>query len=196
MMINFESRIFNFTFFIILVSAFCIITNAYAHRVNIYAYAEDGMVHSESYFADGKKCKNSVLEVFDEKDGTKLLEGKTDEKGRFSFKIPKATPLKLILHAGMGHRAEFTLSEDEVRGAMGVKQPPSLPLESTISISEIEAAIESALDTKLQPIARTLTKLEKDARKPGITEIIGGIGYIIGALGIIAYFKAKKVRKG
>ena len=198
---NSKSQVFTVTFFT-LIFAFCIITNAYAHRVNIYAYAENGMVHSKSYFSDGKKCKNCVLEVFDKKSGTKLLEGKTDEEGRFSFKIPKATSLKLALRDGKGHRAEFTLSEDEVREAMGVKQPhgPSSvkappKLEGDISISEIEAIVEGALDKRLQPMMRMLVELEKEARKPGITEIIGGIGYIIGILGIIAYFKAKKIRK-
>jgi nickel transport protein len=193
---------------------------AYAHKVNIYAYAEDGMVHSESYFVDGTKCKNSVLEVFDEKDRTKLLEGKTDEEGKFSFKIPKATSLKLVLHASMGHQADFTIGEDEVREAMGVKQTsksPSVKVSSKsesstsmktqkketaeiselkgISESEIEAIVESAVDKKLQPVMRMLVKLQESSGKPGITEIVGGIGYIIGILGIVAYFKARKGMK-
>jgi nickel transport protein len=189
---------------------------ANAHKVNIYAYAENGLVHSESYFVDGTKCKNSVLEVFDEKDGTKLLEGKTDEEGKFSFKIPKATSLKIVLHASMGHQAEFTLGEDELREAMGMKQPPKsssikVPSKSEnsavmktqkketaevaelkdISESEIESIVESAVDKKLQPVMRMLVKLQESSGKPSITEIICGIGYIIGILGIIAYFKAK-----
>ena len=195
---------------------------AYAHKVNIYAYAEDGMVHSESYFVDGTKCKHSVLEVFDGRDGTKLLEGKTDEEGKFSFKIPNATSLRLVLHASMGHQAEFTLGEDEVREAMGVKQSaksPSIKAPSKsegsapmktqkketaevsvselkgISKSEMEAIVESAVDKKLQPVMRMLVKLQESSGKPGITEIIGGIGYIIGILGIVAYFKARKGMK-
>ncbi|MEW6001161.1 MAG: hypothetical protein AB1638_00700 [Nitrospirota bacterium] len=193
---------------------------ANAHKVNIYAYAENGLVHSESYFVDGTKCKNSVLEVFDEKDGTKLLEGKTDEEGKFSFKIPKVTSLKLVLHASMGHQADFTLGEDEVREAMGVKQPPKSPSVKVpsksegsasmktqkketaeiselkgISESEIEAIVESAVDKKLQPVMRMLVKLQESSGKPGITEIIGGIGYIIGILGIVAYFKARRRMK-
>jgi nickel transport protein len=208
--------------------AFCLLSTVccllfasfvYAHKVNIYAYAEDGMVHSESYFVDGTKCKNSVLEVFDVRNGTKLLEGKTDEEGKFSFKIPKATSLRLVLHASMGHQAEFTLAEDEVRDVMGVKQPPkspsvkvpsksedSAPMKTQkketaeisvselkgISESDIEVIVESAVDKKLQPVMRILVKLQESSGKPSFTEIIGGIGYIIGILGIVAYFKAKR----
>ncbi|MEW6214959.1 MAG: hypothetical protein AB1478_07145 [Nitrospirota bacterium] len=206
--------------FFILIFAFCIITNAYAHKVNIYAYAENGMVHSDSYFVDGTKCKNSIVEVFDEKSGTKLLEGKTDEDGKFSFKIPKTTPLKLVLHASMGHQAEYTLGEDEVKEATGagkalktpavkppvrlVDRPPAKISEKApagvseirgLSESAIEAIVESAVEKKLQPVMRMLAELREKSESPGITEIIGGIGYIIGILGIIAYFKAKKVRK-
>ena len=212
---------FRYLIFCLLFTFCCLIFvfNADAHKVNIYAYAEDGTVYSESYFVDGTKCKNSLLEVFDKKDGTKLIEGKTDEEGKFSFKIPKATSLKLVLHASMGHQAEFTLGEDEVREAMGVKQPPKSPSvkvpsksESSaamktqkketaevselksVSESEIEAIVESAVDKKLQPVMRMLVKLQESSGKPGFTEIIGGIGYIIGILGIVAYFKAKRTK--
>jgi nickel transport protein len=213
---------FRYLVFCLLFTACCLlfVSLANAHKVNIYAYAEDGIVHSESYFVDGTKCKNSVLEVFDGRDGTKLLEGKTDEEGKFSFKIPKATSLKLVLHASMGHQADFTIGEDEVREAMGVKQTskspsvkvPSKSESSTsmktqkketaeiselkgISESEIEAIVESAVDKKLQPVMRMLVKLQESSGKPGITEIVGGIGYIIGILGIVAYFKARKGMK-
>lgn len=200
----------NFVFFI-LIFAFCFVKDAHAHKVYIYAYAEDGVIYSESYFVDGTRCKNSKIEVFDEKAGNKLIEGKTDENGEFSFKIPKVTSLRLVLHASMGHQSEFTLSEDELREAMGEKQPPmslsaTSPLKSGnsvvketvvvsklkgISKSEIETIVEDVIDKKLQPAMRILLNLQEKSEKPGLTEILGGIGYIIGILGIIAYFKRK-----
>ncbi len=207
-----------FTFFLLFTVYYLLFTSqSYAHKVNIYAYAENGMVHSESYFVDGSKCKNSILEIFDKKNGTKLLEGKTDEEGRFSFKIPLVTSLKLVLHAGMGHQAEYTIDENEIREAMNVKQssiPPSTktPLKGGSLIStktqqkktselseikglsetEIKEIVEGVLDKKLQPLINMLVKLQETSGKPHLTEIIGGIGYIIGILGIISYFKAKK----
>jgi len=193
---------------------------ANAHKVSIFAYAENGSVHSESYFVDGTKVKNSVLDVFDGNDGTKLLEGKTDEEGKFSFQIPRATSLKLVLHASMGHQAEFTLGEDEVRAAMDAKQPlkassvksPSPSAVSAanktpkkesakaaecngLSESDIETIVGSAVDKKIQPLMRMLVQLQEGSGKPKFTEIIGGIGYIIGILGIVAYFKGRRSRK-
>ncbi len=209
---------FRYLIFCLFFNVCCLlfVSFANAHKVSIYAYAENGLVHSESYFVDGTKCKHSLLEVFDKKDGTKLLEGKTDEEGKFSFKIPKATSLKLVLHASMGHQADFTIGEDEVREAKGVKQPPKSPSVKVpsksersaamktqkketaemaelkgISESKIESIVESAVEKKLQPVMGMLVKLQESSGKPGFTEIIGGIGYIIGILGIVAYFKAR-----
>jgi nickel transport protein len=210
---------FRYVFVCLLFIICCLLTVSpvYAHKVSIYAYTENGMVHSESYFVDGSKCKNSVVEVFDGKDGTKLLEGKTDENGKFSFKIPKTTSLKLVLHASMGHQADYTLSEDEVREAIDKQhpvQPPAnkVPTRSkdistakkettetrvlkTISESEIEAIVERAVDKKTEPLLRMLVKLQERSEKPGITEIIGGIGYIIGLMGIAMFFKNRRVSK-
>jgi nickel transport protein len=198
---------------------FCCLMPAmvFAHKVNIYAYAESGMVFSEGYFVDGTKCKYSLIEVFDGKNGTKLLKGETDKEGRFSFKIPKATSLKLVLHASMGHRAEYAIGEDEVRDAMGVRETPKPPAtkvtskpevstvvntqqkeSSEISVlkglseSDIEVIVENVVDRKLKPIERMLVTLQKRLKKPGVTEIIGGIGYILGIFGIIMYFKSRK----
>ncbi|HDH53089.1 MAG TPA: hypothetical protein ENH24_01225 [Nitrospirae bacterium] len=167
------------------------------------------MVFSEGYFADGTRSRNSLIEVIDTKTGKKLLEGKTDNDGKFSFKIPKATSLKLILHASMGHQNDYTLDEEEVREAIGVSkaedreqitessprlsEPTSpLPATSEVSSSEIEAIVGKAIDSKLQPVIRILLKLQENSEKPGITEILGGIGYIMGLMGIVMYFKSRR----
>jgi nickel transport protein len=212
------SLLLGFSFF--LICAFCFVREADAHKVNIYAYAEDGMIHAESYFGNGTRCKNSLIEVLDEKTGARLLEGKTDENGKFSFKIPKVTSLKLVLHASMGHQNEYTLGEDEVRESMGDKQPPkevketaksfSKPAEISVKASkslagngaasalrgmsepEMEAMIEKVVDSKLKPVMGILVKLQESSEKPRLTEIIGGIGYIVGLMGLVMYLKNRR----
>lgn len=199
----------------VVILLFLILTSStvLAHKVSIYAYAEDGMVFAEGYFSDGTRTRNSLIEVFDAKTGKKLLEGKTDNEGKFSFKIPKATSLKLVLHASMGHRNDYTLSAKEVTEAMGIQEsgvgsqepgvkeqktenkPQStvpLTVTSELSSAEIEAVVNKAMDRKLQPVITILLKLKENSEKPGLTEILGGIGYIIGLMGIIMYFKSRR----
>ena len=193
--------------YLILIFIFLIIIminiSAFAHKVNIFAYVEGDKVYTESYFNDGKKCIESKIEVFD-KHGNKLLEGLTDQEGMFSFKIPPEDvidgDLKLVLTASMGHRAEYIIQADELGNINGlieekIEEPVSAvsPEVSSFDLKEIQSLIEDALDEKLKPImseVREIKKSQEDKISP--TEIIGGIGYIIGIFGIVAYFLSRK----
>ncbi len=83
---------------------------ALAHKVNIFAYIEDDTVYTESYFPDGRAVEDGKITVLDSNDEA-LLEGRTDEKGLFSFAIPKKEDLVIILDAGMGHKNRFELKK-------------------------------------------------------------------------------------
>ncbi|NQT68028.1 MAG: hypothetical protein HQ552_00440, partial [Desulfobacteraceae bacterium] len=49
----------------------------------------------------------------------------------------------------------------------------------------LQQMIDKSLDKKLAPITNMLAKSMD--REPGITEILGGIGYILGLVGIALY---------
>ena len=177
--------------------------SAFAHKVNIFAYVDGDKVYTESYFNDGKKCVDSKIEVFDNQ-GNKLLEGLTDEDGMFSFEIPSEDVvdggLKVVLTASMGHRAEYIIPANEPRGVTGLikekieeRVSAVSPEVSLLDLKKIQSIIENTLDEKLKPIIgemREIRKSQEDWISP--TEIIGGIGYIIGIFGIIAYFLNRK----
>jgi nickel transport protein len=100
--------------FLLLVCCGLILTTAAsAHKVNIFAYAESGVIHTESYFPDGRGVENGRVLVYDSQKNL-LLEGKTDREGLFSFDIPKVDDLTIVIDASMGHRNSFELSRDEV----------------------------------------------------------------------------------
>ena len=167
-----------------------------AHKVNIFAYREGEMVYTESYFSDGKKVKDGIVEVYDNQ-GNKLLEGKTNEKGQFNFKLPPKDNLKIVLSASMGHKNTYNLLADEVSDSVGVEKPQEqeardITVEgiSSIDLDQIEKIIDASLDEKLKPIMRELVKAQQ--KTVSITEVIGGIGYIFGIMGIILYFASKK----
>ena len=161
---------------------------AHAHGVYIFAWVEGDTVYTDSYFGGKKKIKGGVVKVYDTS-GAILLEGKTDDNGEYSFKLPKKTALRLVLEAGAGHRAEFLLGADEIAG---IDEAPALPTSPSQEDNDhIRQVVEEALDARLKPITRALAEIQKD-RGPGLTEVIGGIGYIVGMMGIIIYFKGKK----
>ena len=175
---------------------------AFAHRINIFAYVEGGKVFTESYFPDGRKCANANIKVFDDS-GNLLLQGATCEAGEFVFAIPEKakSDLRVVLDAGLGHKTEYNISASEFLEQPAGEgrdnkmiQPPGEVDEShdAVDLSTVERVVEEALDKKLKPINRALAKLEQEVQGPSLTEIIGGLGYIFGVAGIIAYVRSRR----
>ena len=180
-----------------IVVALSMVSQVWAHKVNVFAWVEGDTVFVEGYFPGGKKSQDSLVEVFNPA-GTKLLEGRTNEKGEFSFKIPERTDLKIVLTSSMGHKNDFIVPASDFGG---VESSPSIPAQSFAEsakhssahpsdLSQLEGMIDRALDRKLAPVI----KLIRDTRKEGptISEIVGGIGYIFGLFGLVMYFKNRK----
>ncbi len=93
-----------------------------AHRVNLFAWIEGDTVYVESKFSGGKKVNAGRIIVTDS-EGVELVTGTTNEKGEFSFKVPKKTDLKIVLLAGAGHRAEWTIPVTEIEMPAAEKPP-------------------------------------------------------------------------
>ena len=60
----------------------------------------------------------------------------------------------------------------------------------TESQDEIRVAVERALENKLRPVMEMLTEVRD--RGPTLRDVIGGIGYIIGLVGLAAYLRYRR----
>ena len=171
-----------------------------AHKVNVFAWVEDDTVCVEGYYSGGKKAKNALIEVFDPA-GTKLVEGRTDEKGEFSFTIPVKTDLKIVLTASAGHKNDFIVSASDLTATTSSPAEPVLETgkkatqTSTVNVDmqQLEAIINQALERKLDPVIKLIRKTRREG--PSVTEIIGGIGYILGLFGVVMYFKSREQKE-
>jgi nickel transport protein len=199
------SKIVVFSLFTVL-CLFIISPLALAHRVFLTAYVEGDAVFVESGFSDGTPCNNAKVEVFDPSD-KKVLEGRTDENGKFSFRPPQKTDLRLVLDAGMGHRDEYTLSANELPDIADdpVTETEAMPATTAetrkpredlqavaqIDPKQIEWIVDRVVQKRLSPLIQLVAKSQ---RKTGasLTEIVSGIGYILGLVGIAMYFKSRK----
>lgn len=172
-----------------------------AHRVNVFAWVDGDMIMVEAKFAGGKRVMGSAVKVMDET-GKLVHEGKTDEKGTYAFAIPAVGDLTVVVEAGQGHRGEWKLSiEDEGKKQDSEASNPKEEVSRERSPSQPEAAlpvdaaemrkmIEDAVGKKLRP----LTEIIIDSREKdfSLRDIMGGIGYIIGLVGLAAYFRSKR----
>jgi nickel transport protein len=183
---------------------------ALAHRVSIFAWVEGDTVHTQSKFFGGKKINHGRVSVYDAS-GTLLLEGETDENGEFSFKAPVRAAMKIIVSAGMGHQADWTIKKTDFDDGQTDASPGLEPLQPslgsgtspdragspaapqatrTLTSTEIEQIIEKALDKKLTPVIKMISELYE--KSPSLSDILGGIGYIIGLVGLAAYINSRK----
>jgi nickel transport protein len=103
----------------------------------------------------------------------------------------------------MGHRADWPLSKQDLapagesskpEPAPKAEPPPPAAKEYAPGAASplpagIDQAIEKALDKKLAPVMRMLTEMQE--QKVRLTDVLGGLGYIFGLVGIAAYFKRK-----
>jgi len=195
-------KVYDIWFFLLILLLASIITlsadhTVFGHKVTIFAWVDGDTVFTESKFSGEKKAINAQVLVFD-RDGKRLLEGKTNNKGEFSFKVPKITDLSIVLNAGMGHRAEWMIPESEIREASGLLETKkstgsSQPVTAGLSKEEITHLIERSLDKKLGPIIRMIS--ESQTKGPSVTEIVGGIGYIFGLMGVALYFFGRGKKK-
>ena len=171
----------------------------FAHKVNMFAYAEANQVFVEGYFSDGVKPKNSEVRVFDS-NGKELLTGLTNEEGQFSFTIPKVEDLRITLNAGEGHMTEYKLSQAELSGDVDDGQQAETGVapadsnaaagRSTTASPELQAMIQKAVGESIRPVMRGLSELKE---KSSASDIIGGIGFVVGVIGLLAYFKARSL---
>jgi len=209
---------------------------AQAHKVNVFAYVEGDRVMVEGYFSGNVKAQNCQVLVFDSA-GNKLIEGKTDTKGVYSFGLKDLPPfkggLKIVLEAEMGHRAEYNLAESEIPArrnqgsqkpqgegthetkaddtvALAEKRPSPPPMtdkgaepkmaappQPALNEEALQKSLSAMLDQKLAPIVKMLGNqerilLESKMAGPSLSEIVGGIGWILGIVGTAAFFWGKK----
>jgi len=184
--------------------------HALAHSVTVFAWVDGDTVLGEGKFSGGKKAQNSEIIVWDV-NGKELLRTRTNKKGEFSFPIPTKTAMRIELIAGMGHKAEWTIPLADIDDTATVKSardagtPPIEPAENTaphqaanpsasIDPAQLEAIVEKAVTKALNKKITPLTKMVADLTQKGptIDEMLGGIGYIFGLMGVAMYFLSRK----
>lgn len=191
---------------------------AWAHKVSVYARVEGNRIIVEGYFGSKAKAVDCPVEILN-RDGTKIHEGMTNGNGVYSCDAGDLPPvngdLKVVLQAGMGHQAVYDLAADALpsstkkvgtsNASAGAKEPKtaaeiSAPRIGSVQLQDASAlkkAVEEGLDSKIQPILGMLGEqqkllMEQKMKGPGVTEVIGGIGWIFGMVGVWAYFLSRK----
>ena len=167
--------------------------SAVAHKLNLFTFIEDGKVYVEGYFADGKRAKHSAVTIYNANSEI-INEGATNEDGEYQFEANTTDTLRIVLNAGMGHVAEYTLSGEEVTSIQTSTPSIASSTEASPQIDQhaLEAMISKAVNNAVKPLAREISELKSQT---SFSDIVGGFGFIIGILGIFAYITARKEKE-
>lgn len=176
----------------------------FAHKVTIFAWVEGDLVHTESKFSAGKPVQNGKIEVYDRQNRI-LLQGTTDDQGHFDFPVPQKSALKIVLVAGLGHSNHWTVRAEEIDTVPDRQRTPDAAqtfqseteaVSSTAPTASPGACVDAdtvrkivtlALEKKLAPLEARLANQRWQWR-----EIIAGIGYILGLMGLASYMRYRK----
>lgn len=196
----------------VLLCCVCCTTSASGHELTISATVQGNTIEGEVYFHDGTPARNAAVTIFDP-GGVVLGEASTDQDGKFTFEPQLCCNHKLIADAGFGHQAERTVEADEL--------PRDLPAGgSGESVGEADPASpathghqrdhrhgpvknpgEENLAAEIQALGQQVNALRKDLDKwrgrLRLQDIVGGIGYILGIMGLASYLLgARRKEKG
>ena len=181
-----------FCFFLILL---LMPLQANAHKIHVFAWVSGNTVTVESASSSNHPLVKGAVTVKNSKTDEILLQGMGDSKGIFTFELPasvkeNAADLLITVTGGEGHQAEWLLPADEYLAEIAANKLSTLPAQQTFNNEALEKLLRKIIAEELAPIKRTLAKAQE--QKPGFRDIMGGIGYLLGLAGLVAWLKNRK----
>ena len=178
---------------------------AQAHKVKVFASAEGSLITGYAYFPGGGRIKGGRVDIIGP-DGEKLAQVMIDERGEFSFQAQARIDHRLVLDAGQGHVARFLVEAEELPESLpgGGRTKTTSPLaapadnapipgQANISEDRLVELIDQAVSRQIRPLRR---QVEAFQEKIYWHDVLGGIGYIIGLMGLSLYFLGRRRSKG
>lgn len=144
--------------------------NAYAHALYVFAQYDGQQLSGKAYYSDMTPAAQTYLEVLRSGNDEPILTAKTDDKGAFNLPVSNVpnSALKVIVEGEEGHRA-------------------------AVVADRIQAQSTQNNAAEFMQLREDIAHL-KD--KIYFHDILGGIGYIVGLVGLLAWFNVRKMKQG
>lgn len=170
--------------------------SAYAHKVNVFASAEGKTIQGKVYFSGGTPAQNVVVTALSST-GRQIGETKTNEEGRFALEARFRCDYRLLADTGDGHGGEYilpasVLPEDipplptNEEGQTDAKSPP--PKHTAAPARPADVLSTDQFDRLHAEIVRLEEQIRAYEDHIRITDVLGGIGYIVGITGAAYYY--------
>ncbi len=143
---------------------------ALAHEFHVFAHAEGNSIVGEAYFHGGDPVQGATVVALDPS-GQELAVTTTDQQGRFAFELTAHCDYRLVVDAGEGHVAEYTVRADEL---------PNLGPRDESLRKQIDA-----IAAQIKALRRDLHEYRNQRQWQ---DVLGAVGYILGIMGLAFYF--------
>ncbi|OOF39396.1 hypothetical protein BKK49_08115 [Rodentibacter rarus] len=142
--------------------------SANAHALYVFAQYDGQVLSGKSYYSDMAPAAATYFEVFRSGIEEPILTGKTDVLGAFNIAVPDApnTTLKVVVEGEEGHK---------------------------VSVVADRTMVSNSSNDNFMLLREDIAHL-KD--KIYLHDILGGIGYIVGIAGLIAWLNSRKIKQG
>ncbi|WP_025565675.1 hypothetical protein [Psychromonas sp. SP041] len=191
---------------------------ANAHNVVGGVYAEGFTIEGEAGFSNGSMANEGTVVKVSDTSGTPLGEAVTDDQGYFVFTAKKRITHVFEINMGAGHILKMQLPAEELPDSLDDVTATTISSNSVASTSDItqssnnngqvedtnQAVIQNQIQNQITPlmlekaIAKQIKPLRREIsalkEKSGMRDIIGGIGYIFGLLGLVAFLRERKLK--
>jgi nickel transport protein len=161
----------------------CLSSVAQAHNLQVFATLNGEQVEGYVGFAGGGRAAGISVELRDG-DGKPLLRSRSDQEGRFRFRLPGPGRFVVMADSGAGHVTRFPL-ESGSRVAEPRTQDDSRSPHTVID----QRSLDRLLARHINPLREQIAAYEERRRWH---DVLGGIGYILGLAGVAFFFLARK----
>jgi nickel transport protein len=168
----------------------------------VFAYHDGGQVKGEAAFDDGTAAMDANITVKDA-DGNLVGKTKTGSEGGFALTLSEGKPpFEVEVNDGTGHRATFSLEAAEAAPPEEAGQPAPTPAAGEQAAPAVAVAsgdlltkseFKRILRQELKPIKSQVARMAS-AKKVSVRDIIGGLGWILGLVGVALWCRARKER--
>jgi len=193
-------------FYSVLVLPFLLLSSLVVHAHNVVGgvYVNGLDIEGEAGFSNGTMANAGTKVKITDQSGTPLGEVETDDQGFFIFTAKKKITHLFEINMGAGHILKMQLPADELPDDLdsgaAITNTNSSTNKSLTLVSNVAKGENSQINTLSleKAIAKQIIPLRKEIQalkeKSGLRDIIGGIGYIFGLLGLVALIRERRLK--
>lgn len=170
---------------------------AFGHNVVGGVYAIGNTIEGEVGFSNGDMANAGILVQVRDAAGNALGESVIEEEGMFVFEASKRIDHYFHANLSAGHVLEIVLPAEELSASLPGGAEPDFSVKPTMNAAAIEGIDQAALQLLVEKaVAKQVKPLRKDLtaykEKASLQDVLGGIGYIFGLVGLGIWLRQRK----